>query len=86
MGNGARCAPYDRFIHNYDRNCAMSTPDLKTFFNPSSVAFVGATEDLTKFGGRGRLPVCVVRMRDIALYYGSNEKSRKRRRGPSFAF
>lgn len=25
---------------------------LKTFFNPSSVALVGATEDLSKFGGR----------------------------------
>ena len=30
----------------------MSLPDLKSFFNPSSVAFVGATEDLSKFGGR----------------------------------
>ena len=30
----------------------MSSSDLKSFFNPSSVAFVGATEDLTKFGGR----------------------------------
>ncbi len=26
--------------------------DLKKFFNPSSVALVGATEDLSKFGGR----------------------------------
>lgn len=30
----------------------MSAPDLKRFFNPSSVAFVGAMEDLSKFGGR----------------------------------
>ena len=30
----------------------MSPPDLKTFFNPASVALVGATEDLSKFGGR----------------------------------
>jgi acetyltransferase len=30
----------------------MYSPDLGTFFNPSSVAFVGATEDLSKFGGR----------------------------------
>ena len=30
----------------------MSFTDLKPFFNPSSVAFVGATEDLSKFGGR----------------------------------
>ena len=30
----------------------MSFTDLKPFFNPSSVAFVGATEDMSKFGGR----------------------------------
>ena len=30
----------------------MTPPDLQPFFNPSSVAFVGATEDLSKFGGR----------------------------------
>ena len=27
-------------------------PDLATFFNPASLAFVGATEDVAKFGGR----------------------------------
>ena len=31
---------------------ASPASSLKTFFNPSSVALVGATEDLSKFGGR----------------------------------
>ncbi len=31
---------------------SLPTPDLATFFNPASLAFVGATEDLSKFGGR----------------------------------
>ena len=31
---------------------ASPASNLKTFFNPSSVALVGATEDLSKFGGR----------------------------------
>lgn len=31
---------------------ALPAISLKTFFNPSSVALVGATEDLSKFGGR----------------------------------
>ena len=31
---------------------ASSPASLKTFFNPASVALVGATEDLSKFGGR----------------------------------
>ncbi len=30
----------------------LPAPDLATFFNPPSIAFVGATEDLSKFGGR----------------------------------
>ena len=31
---------------------SLPAPDLATFFNPASLAFVGATEDLSKFGGR----------------------------------
>lgn len=31
---------------------SLPAPDLVTFFNPASVALVGATEDLSKFGGR----------------------------------
>ena len=30
----------------------LPAPDLAAFFNPSSLAFVGATEDVSKFGGR----------------------------------
>ena len=30
----------------------LPAPDLATFFNPASLAFVGATEDISKFGGR----------------------------------
>ena len=30
----------------------LTCDDLSTFFNPASVALVGATEDLSKFGGR----------------------------------
>lgn len=31
---------------------SLPAPDLTTFFNPASVALVGATENLSKFGGR----------------------------------
>jgi acyl-CoA synthetase (NDP forming) len=38
--------------HNDDTGKAPAFPDLDAFFNPTSFALVGATEDLAKFGGR----------------------------------
>ena len=43
------------------------------------LALVAALEDLQELGGRGRLPVCVVRMRSVLRFMGVDPRSEKKR-------